>query len=114
MNDADQILPAHVRPYKQSAVFDEITMPAGLRRRHCTKPGVWGVIRVIDGRLRYRVVDSGAESILDPGHPGVALPQQLHEVEPLGRVKFFIEFHSATENTSGGRPDRLQGAGPHG
>lgn len=113
MIDVAPILPAHVRPYKQSAVFDETTMPAGLRRRHCTKPGVWAVIRVIDGRLRYRVLDSGAESILDPGHPGVAQPEQLHEVEPLGRVRFFIEFHSAREAVARG-PDRLEGAGPHG
>lgn len=114
MNGADQLLPAHVRLHKQSAVFDETTMPAGLRRRHCTKPGVWGVIRVIDGRLLYRVLDSGAESILDPGHPGVALPEQFHEVEPLGPVRFFIEFHGAAEAAVSGRPDRLEGAGPHG
>jgi len=114
MREAAPNLPAQVRPYKQSAVFDEVTIPAGLRRRHCTKPGVWGVIRVIEGRLRYRVLDSGAESILDPSHPGVAQPEQLHEVEPLGRVRFFIEFHSAAENSSGGPPDQLQGAGPHG
>jgi tellurite resistance-related uncharacterized protein len=88
-------------------------MPAGLRRRHCTKRGVWGVIRVIDGRLRYRVLDSGAESILDSGHPGVALPQQFHEVEPLGPVQFFIEFHSAAE-TPAESPDQLEGVGPHG
>lgn len=108
------MLPAHVRSYKQSAVFDETTMPAGLRRRHCTKAGVWGVIRVLDGRLRYRVLDSGAESILDPGCPGVAQPEQLHEVEPLGRVRFFIEFYSAGEAAASGDADRLEGAGPHG
>lgn len=114
MSDANEMLPANVRPYKQSAVFDATTMPAGLRRRHCTKPGVWGVIRVIDGRLRYRVLDSGAESILDPGHPGVAPPEQMHQVEPLGRVRFYIEFHSATSAPTDGRPDQLGGAGPHG
>lgn len=113
MTEADQMLPASVRPYKRSPVFTESTMPAGLRRRHCTKRGVWGVIRVIDGRLRYRVLDSGAESILDSGHPGVALPQQFHEVEPLGPVHFFIEFHSATE-TPAESPDQLEGVGPHG
>ena len=70
------------------------------------------MIRVIDGQLRYRVLDSGAESILDPGHPGVALPEQFHEVEPLGRVRFFIEFHSAAEAEASG--DQLEGAGSHG
>jgi hypothetical protein len=70
------------------------------------------VIRVIDGQLRYRVLDSSAESIPDPGHPGVALPEQFHEIEPLGRVRFFIEFHSAAE--ASGCPDQLEGAGSHG
>jgi tellurite resistance-related uncharacterized protein len=114
VSEADQGLPTHVRRYKQSAVFDETTMPAGLRRRHCTKPNVWGVIRVIDGRLRYRVIDSGAECILEPGHPGIALPGQLHEVEPLGHVRFFIEFHSAGEAAVSGQPEKLEGGGPHG
>lgn len=114
MTGVDQMLPAHVRSYKQSAVFDETTMPAGLRRRHCTKPGVWGVIRVIDGRLRYRILDGGAESILDSDHPGVAQPEEMHAVEPLGRVRFYIEFHSAIRAPLGGRPDELESAGPHG
>lgn len=46
-------------PYKCTPVFDENTLPAGLRREHRTKPGVWGVIRVLDGRLRYRSARSG-------------------------------------------------------
>lgn len=35
----------------RTPVFDENTLPAALRREHRTKPGVWGVIRVLDGRL---------------------------------------------------------------
>ncbi len=108
------MLPAHVRPYKKNAVFDETTMPAGLRRRHCTKPGVWGLIRVIDGRLRYRVLDTGAESILDREHCGVARPAQMHEVEPLGPVRFFIEFHSATAAAAEGGADELESDARHG
>jgi tellurite resistance-related uncharacterized protein len=38
-------------------MFDENTLPAGLRRGHRTKPGVWGVIRVLDGPLRYQLLD---------------------------------------------------------
>jgi tellurite resistance-related uncharacterized protein len=114
MTQAGQMLPANVRRYKQSAVFYETTMPAGLRRRHCTKLGVWGLIQVIEGQLRYRVLDSGTESILDPGHPGVAQPEQMHEVEPLGRVRFYIEFHSVKNASTDGGPDQLEGDGPHG
>ena len=42
------------KPYKSTPVFDENTLPAGLRKEHRTKAGVWGVIRVLEGRLRYR------------------------------------------------------------
>ena len=42
-------------PYKRTSVFDENTLPAALRREHRTKPGVWSVIRVLDGRMRMKV-----------------------------------------------------------
>ena len=42
--------------YKSTPVFDETTLPAALKREHRTKPGVWGVIRVLSGRVRYQVL----------------------------------------------------------
>lgn len=108
VSEETQNLPGDVRPYKKTAVFDDTTMPASLRRRHCTKPGVWGLIRVIDGRLRYRVLDTGAESILDREHSGVAQPTQMHEVEPFGPVRFFIEFYSAAGPTPEDGEDTLE------
>jgi Domain of unknown function (DUF1971) len=36
MNEAPRAV-----PYKCTSVFDENTLPAGLRREHRTKPGVW-------------------------------------------------------------------------
>jgi tellurite resistance-related uncharacterized protein len=80
-------------PYKRTSVFDENTLPAGLRREHRTKPGVWGVIRVLEGRLRYRVLDPASEMVLMPGRPGLVLPDQLHRVEPLGPVRMQVEFY---------------------
>ena len=46
---------------KRTSVFDENTLPAGLHRRHCTKIDVWGKIRVLDGQLRYQVLDPTSE-----------------------------------------------------
>ena len=97
MTGTSAALPAGLRPYQRTPIFTEDTIPAGLRRRHSTKPGVWGVIRVIEGRLRYRVLVPPAESILDPDHPGIAEPTQPHEVEPMGAVRFFIEFHARAD-----------------
>ncbi|MFI4949708.1 MAG: DUF1971 domain-containing protein [Caulobacterales bacterium] len=90
-------LPGDVRPYKRTAVFTEETVPAALRRAHATKAGAWGLIHVVDGRLAYRIADPRrprSERILTPqDEPGVVEPTILHEVEPLGPVRFFVEFH---------------------
>jgi tellurite resistance-related uncharacterized protein len=85
--------PTATKPYKSTAVFDETTLPAGLRREHRTKPGAWGVIRVLEGRLRYQVLDPNSEVILEPGRPGLILPEQPHLVEALGPMRMRVEFY---------------------
>jgi tellurite resistance-related uncharacterized protein len=74
-------------------MFDENTLPAALRGEHRTKAGVWGVIRVLEGRVRYRVLDPFSEVTLDPDHPGLVLPDQPHCVEPLGPIRVRVEFY---------------------
>ena len=90
--------PPSLVPYKRTAIFDENTLPSGLRREHRTKPGVWGVIRVLDGRVRYQVLDPASEVILEPGHPGLILPDEPHLVEPLGSMRMQIEFYHQPPN----------------
>ncbi|RYG33408.1 MAG: DUF1971 domain-containing protein [Burkholderiales bacterium] len=80
-------------PYKCTPVFDENTLPAGLRKEHRTKPGVWGIIRVLEGRLRYHVLAPVSETTLDADRPGFVLPGQPHFVEPLGPVRLQVEFY---------------------
>ena len=89
-------LPQGLEPYRRTPVFDQDTLPAGLRREHRTKAGVWALIHVVEGRLLYRVLAPRADHILVPGTPGVVRPGEPHEVEPLGAVRFFVEFHAAT------------------
>ena len=90
-------LPAGLKAYRRTAVFDQDSLPAGLRREHRTKAGVWALIHVIEGRLRYRILDPFGETELAAGKPGVVSPQQPHEVEPAGPVRFFVEFYAAAE-----------------
>lgn len=90
-----QELPQGLAAYRRTPVFDQDSLPAGLRREHRTKRGVWGLIHVLEGRLLYRILDSWSEQELSPGAPGVVRPEQAHEVAPLGPVRFFVEFHSA-------------------
>ena len=88
-------------PYKTTPVFDENTLPAGLRREHRTKAGVWGVIRVLGGRLRYRTLEHVSEVILDPDHPGLVLPDVPHLVEPLGPMRMQVEFYDQPPSAAG-------------
>jgi tellurite methyltransferase len=88
-------LPAGLVAYRRTPVFDQDTIPAGLRREHRTAPGVWGLITVLEGRLRFRILDPVAETILTPSGPAAVAPQQPHEVAPDGPVRFFVEFYRA-------------------
>ena len=82
-----------IAPYRSTPVFDETTLPAALRRAHRTKAGVWGVIRVIEGRLKFSLEDGSGETVLTPGRPGLVLPDQAHRVEPLGRMRMRVDFY---------------------
>lgn len=87
-------LPHGLVAYKRTPVFDHTTLPAGLRQQHRTKPGVWALIQILEGRLRYRTFEPTAEAMLSPAVPGVARPEQPHEVELLGPVRMFVEFYA--------------------
>ena len=80
-------------PYRSTPVFDETTLPEALKRRHTTKAGVWGVIRVLEGRVRLVMLEPPSETTLSPGTPGHILPEQPHYVEPLGPMKMQVDFY---------------------
>jgi hemoglobin len=100
-------LPAGMKAYKRTPVFDQESLPAGLRRSHCTKAGVWALIHVLQGSLQYRTFDPASETELTPQKPGVVRPGQLHEVQPLGPVRMFVEFYAAADVGSRPRARRL-------
>lgn len=88
-------LPPDLEAYSRSPEFDENTLPAALRRGHSTKPGVWALIHVLEGRLIYRTHEPPTETVLEPGRPGVIRPQQLHEVEPAATpLRMYVEFYA--------------------
>lgn len=80
-------------PYRSTPVFDQDTLPAALRQRHATKAGVWGIVRVIEGKLRLTYLDPPSEILLDPTHPGILLPEQPHFVTPEGSVTLQVDFY---------------------
>jgi tellurite resistance-related uncharacterized protein len=93
-------------PYRSTPVFDEATLPAGLRGEHRTRDGVWGVVRVLEGRLLLGLLDCGEEAVLTPDEPGLVLPGQPHAVAPLGPMRMRVEFHAAAPRAPqpGGHP----------
>lgn len=87
-------LPTGFVAYQRTAEFDEGSVPQGLRKNHTTKPGVWALIHVMSGRLRYCIEAlGGRELMLEPGAPGVVAPEVPHHIEHDGPVRFFVAFH---------------------
>lgn len=87
------------QPHRSTPVFDETSLPDALRERHDTKPGVWGLIRVLEGQLKLTILEPLCEAILKPGHPGVVLPQQPHFVTPIGAMKMQVDFYKEPPST---------------
>jgi tellurite resistance-related uncharacterized protein len=90
------VLPEGLHSYKRTPSFNETTVPAGLLGEHATKEGVWGLIRVEEGELRYIVTDERREAtqrMLSPTtEAGIVEPTIVHRVEPVGPVRFHVEF----------------------
>lgn len=86
-------MPEGHAPYRRTATFTESSIPEGLRQKHTTKRGVWALIHVSRGQLEYRVEEPfNTNQTLEPGSPGVVLPEVEHSVAPSGEVEFFLEL----------------------
>lgn len=89
-------LPTGLKPYKRTPTFTEATIPDGLLKDHSTKDGVWGLIQIEEGKLRYVVSDprrDASERILTANEAAAIIePTIVHHVEPLGPVRFHVEF----------------------
>ncbi len=87
-------LPAGLVAYKRTPVFDKDTLPAGFGEDHQTKPGVWGVIHILEGQLAFTSYQPEHTQILEPGEPPkIVEPCERHKVAALGEVRFYVEFH---------------------
>ena len=111
-------LPEGLVAYKQTAVFTEETLPAGLRRAHTTKAGVWGWIEVLEGAVDYVVsapvsatfrLSAGPAWPLTAASPpwrGVVAPEHPHHLELLGPVRLRVVFLRADPAAPGPMPAR--------
>ena len=86
-------LPPDVAAYNRTPEYTDETVPPGLERRHNTKAGVWARIRVLEGRMLYRILEPDVEEHwLEPGIDGVIEPQVDHQIEMDAPVRFYVEF----------------------
>ena len=86
-------LPPDVAAYSRTPEYTDETVPPGLERRHNTKAGVWARIRVLEGRMLYRILEPDVEEHwLEPGIDGVIEPQVDHQIEMDAPVRFYVEF----------------------
>lgn len=92
----DQLeFPDGLKPYKKTPIFNQETIPKGFRRAHSTKKGVWALITVLSGNVRYVVDYLGSKSMnLDQYSQGVISPQMEHHLEVIGDVELYVEFYS--------------------
>ena len=88
-------MPAGFAPYQRTRIFTESTIPDALRRDHATRPGVWAQIVVLAGVLRFTVDAPPLTTELTPDRPGIVPSESRHRVEPLGPVRFQVEFWAA-------------------
>jgi tellurite resistance-related uncharacterized protein len=88
--------PGHA-PYKRTASFRSESIPAGLRGRHSTKPGVWAIIHVASGELEYFDLGEPSESrrVLAAGEQVFVPPEREHRVAAADEVEFYVEFWRA-------------------
>ena len=87
-------LPDGVSCYGRSQEFSEDAIPENLRGSHRTNERTWAKIVILEGMLRYRVLEPKPwETDLTPDRPGIVEPEVAHEVEALGKVRFFVEFY---------------------
>lgn len=73
--------------------WDDGTAPAGLRRAHRTAEGVWGLLRVLDGSVGFRMETTPPTDVeLGTGATQPIPPTVPHEVRIGGPVRFSVEF----------------------
>lgn len=86
-------LPRGVTAYKKTQIFTETNLPKALRSAHATKAGVWGLIHITSGRLRYDITETAETFEFGPNDPPAVIePEIRHSVTPLGCVNFCVEF----------------------
>ena len=86
-------LPGGLTVLRTTAVWDEQTVPTALRRAHRVPSGTWGRLRVEQGTVRFVAATSPPIDVrVEAGGAQPIPPDVEHHVEPVGAVRFAVEF----------------------
>lgn len=86
-------LPEGAAPYRHLGPFDVDTIPKGLWREHNLKDGVWAVLSVEEGRIRFCWDDAeGGVLLLTQGQHLLVPPIVPHHLEADGPVIVRLSF----------------------
>lgn len=86
-------LPGDLAVARTTDTWDASTMPAGLRRAHRVGKGTWGLLHVVEGRIRFRAkTHPPIDAVIETGGTQSIPPEVEHEVEPSDDVRFYVEF----------------------
>lgn len=87
-------LPDGVELVRSTPVFDEHSVPAGLLAEHRVADGVWGLLVVEAGSVRFVFEDGEARpAMIGAGDTQVIPPGRPHHLELDDPVTFHVEFH---------------------
>jgi RimJ/RimL family protein N-acetyltransferase len=86
-------LPADVSLLRVGGPWDQDTLPAGLRRRHRTAEGVWGVLEVTEGAVGLHIgTDPPLERSIGPGGSHAIPPATPHQLDLEGPFRLILQF----------------------
>lgn len=86
-------LPEGVSFVRETPRWSAEEVPPGLRRAHQVASGVWGLLRVYAGSVRFVDEATGAAQELSVGDEQVIPPATPHHVEPGAGSRMSVSFY---------------------
>lgn len=89
-------LPPGYLLYGRSPDFTADSLPDTLRAGHATKPGVWGLLRVTEGSVRFELEPPLEGAVVARAGETVVIQSKVrHHVTFLEPGRFHVEFYRA-------------------
>ncbi len=90
-----EVLPPGLAFVRRTPLFTRETVPDALLSAHSVRRGMWGLLRVERGRVRYCLDAAPTDTVVVAEGGAAAIePEVLHHVELLDADSaFFVEFH---------------------